>query len=187
MKKIKPEYDNMFDTTFYDIAGILSPIFRYFKFTPNMITYMNIISSLICIYYLYNKNYKLGALFIILTYLLDCCDGYYARKYNEETYFGDLLDHYSDYIYYICVYYILLVKIEWKNKIIFTILLIGLTILSILHLGCTEHYYVYKKNTNIQANWKVLCPNKETIHITKYFGPGTVIIFISLCILFYTK
>ena len=43
MKKIKSEYDNMFDTTFYDIADILSPIFRYFKFTPNMITYMNIL------------------------------------------------------------------------------------------------------------------------------------------------
>ena len=33
-----------------------------------------------------------------------------------ETYFGDLLDHYTDYIFYLGLYYLLLFKIPFKNN-----------------------------------------------------------------------
>jgi phosphatidylglycerophosphate synthase len=77
---------------------------KYFNFTPNMITGINILCFLLCLYYLYAKQYHLGVLFLILTYLFDALDGFYARKYKMETYFGDLLDHYTDYVFYINLY-----------------------------------------------------------------------------------
>ena len=188
MKKIKSEYDNIFDTRCYDIADLLSSTFRYLQFTPNMITYLNIIMSILSIYYLFYENYNLGVLFLVIRVILDCCDGYNARKYNQETLFGDLLDHYSDYIYYFCLFYILLVKINWKNRIVFIIIFVFLVCTSIVHIGCTENYYIAKKGTNTQlSKLKNLCKRKELIHYIKYFGPGTLHVFIVMTLLFYIK
>ena len=40
-KKINKSYENFIDNKLYDIAGLLAPIFKYFNFTPNMITGLN--------------------------------------------------------------------------------------------------------------------------------------------------
>ena len=188
MKKIEDKYDNIFDITCYNIAGFLSPLFNYLYFTPNMITYLNIITSVISIYYLYNLNYNLAALFLVITYILDCCDGYYARKYKKETYFGDLLDHYTDYILYIALYYLLITKVPFENKPLFVCILIILTILALIHMGCMEHYNKANEEVNTQlSKLKKICFKKEYIHMSKYFGAGTLYLYIILCLLFYTK
>ena len=188
MKKIQDKYDNIFDVTCYNIAALLSPLFKYFNFTPNMITYLNIITSILSIYYLYHLDYNLAALFLVITYILDCCDGYYARKYKKETYFGDLLDHYTDYILHISVYYLLLTKVQLKNKTIFTIILMFLSIFALIHMGCIEHYNKTNKQINTHlSKLKKMCLKKEYIHITKYLGPGTLYLYIILGLLFYTK
>ena len=188
MRKINSNLDNFVDNIFINISELLCIFFKYFNFTPNMITGINILCSILCLYYLYFGEYNLGVLFLILTYLFDALDGFYARKYKMETYFGDLLDHYTDYIFYIGLYYLLLFKIPFKNNIKFTFILCLLTITSILHLGCTEHYNSASSNVNTQlSQLKNLCPNKKYIHYTKYLGPGTSILFISIALLFYIK
>tara|TARA_B000000475_G_scaffold107144_1_gene86938 strand:+ start:263 stop:829 length:567 start_codon:yes stop_codon:yes gene_type:complete len=188
MRKIKKDMDNFVDNIFIDISELLCPFFKYFNFTPNMITGINIICSILCLYYLYIGEYKLGVLFLILTYLFDALDGFYARKYKMETYFGDLLDHYTDYIFYLGLYYLLLFKIPFKNNKNFIFILSILSITGILHLGCTEHYNSASSNVNTQlSHLKKLCPNKKNIHYTKYLGPGTSILFISIALLFYIK
>ena len=101
MRKINSNMDNFVDNIFIDISELLCPYFQYFNFTPNMITQINIICSILCLYYLYLGEYELGVLFLVLTYLFDALDGFYARKYKMETHFGDLLDHFTDYIFYL--------------------------------------------------------------------------------------
>ena len=188
MRKINKNLDNFVDNIFIHISEILCPIFKYFNFTPNMITGINIIFSILCLYYLYIENFKLGALFLILTYLFDALDGFYARKYKMETYFGDLLDHYTDYIFYLGLYYLLLFKIPFKNNKNCILILVLLCITGIIHLGCIEHYNKTSSNLNTQlSQLKKICPNKEYIHYTKYLGPGTSILFISIILLFYIK
>tara|TARA_B100001564_G_scaffold340063_1_gene333380 strand:+ start:881 stop:1450 length:570 start_codon:yes stop_codon:yes gene_type:complete len=188
MRKINKNMDNFVDNIFIDISKLLCPLFKYFNFTPNMITGINIICSILCLYYLYIEEYKLGALFLILTYLFDALDGFYARKYKMETHFGDLLDHYTDYIFYTGLYYLLLFKISFKNNTNFIFILSILTITSILHLGCTEHYNLASSKVNTQlSQLKKMCPNKKYIHYTKYLGPGTSILFIIISLLFYIE
>lgn len=184
MRKISREKDNFIDNIFIDISELLCPVFKYFNFTPNMITGINILCSLLCLYYLYAKQYHLGVLFLILTYLFDALDGFYARKYKMETHFGDLLDHYTDYIFYVGLYYLLLFKISFKNNTIFLVIFSILTYTSIMHLGCMEHYNLASSEVNTQlSQLKKFCP-KKYIHYTKHFGPGSSILFITIFLLF---
>ena len=188
MRKIDRKKDNFIENIFIDISELLCPLFKYFNFTPNMITGINIICSILCLYYLHIKEYYLGILFLILTYLFDALDGFYARKYKMETYFGDLLDHYTDYIFYLGLYYLLLFKIPFKNNQKFLIILFILTITSIMHLGCIEHYNISPSNVNTQLSQLAkFCPDKKYINYTKYLGPGTLILFLILFLLFYIK
>ena len=188
MRKINRDKDDMFDNIFIDISSLLAPLFKKVNFTPNMISYINICFSILCIYYLYFHNYTYAVIYLLLTYLFDSLDGFYARKYKMETYFGDLLDHYTDYIFYIGLYYLLLFKIPFKNKTNILFILIVLSFTSILHLGCTEHYNLASSKVNTQLNQlKKFCPNKKYIHYTKHFGPGSSILFIIIALLFYIE
>jgi len=46
---------------------------------------------------LYEENqFALSAFSYLISYMFDCWDGYYARKYNMESKFGDYYDHVSD-------------------------------------------------------------------------------------------
>ena len=56
MRKIDRNKDNFIENIFIDISELLCPLFKYFNFTPNMITGINIICSLLCLYYLYLVN-----------------------------------------------------------------------------------------------------------------------------------
>lgn len=185
MKKIEKKIDNLIDNILSDMSEYVSEYLKYFKFTPNMITSLSVICSFICIYYLYNLNYILASLFFFLTYFFDVLDGYYARKYKMETYFGDLYDHYSDYIHYICIYYLIFFKVPIKHKNYIIIILIILGLGAIIHLGCTEHYNKASENVNSQlSSLRSICYKKEYINYTKYFGPGTNVLFITLLLLY---
>lgn len=152
-----------------------------------MISYINICFSILCIYYLYFHNYTYAVIYLLLTYLFDSLDGFYARKYKIETEFGDLLDHYSDYIFYSCLYYILLFKLKFKHHNYIILIIIILTISSLYHLACTEHYTTNNHKTNGQLKKLVkMCANKKNINYSKYLGPGTLIISISIILLNYT-
>ena len=187
MRKIPRELDNPIENIFVDVSELITPLFRYFNFTPNKITIINIICSIICLYYLYIGEYKLGVLFYILTYLFDCTDGFFARKYKMETYFGDLLDHYTDYIFWLGLLYILIFRIHFYYNDFFLIVLFILICGSLIHIGCAEHYNKIDPNVNTQlSKLKYLCP-KEYIHYTKYFGTGSLILFTIIFLLFFVK
>ncbi len=185
MRKIDKNLDNIFDNIFIDIASLLSPLFKKLGFTPNMITGINIYCSILCIYYLHLQNYNYAVIYLLLAYFFDTLDGFYARKYNMETKFGDLLDHYSDYVFYICLYYFLLFKLKFKKHNYIIIIIIFLTVTSLYHLSCTEHYTSNDLKINGQLKrLKYYCSKKEYINISKYLGPGTFIISIAIILLY---
>ena len=143
---------------------------------------------MLCLYYLYIKEYKLSILFLVLTFLFDCMDGSYTREYKMETYFGDLLDHYTDYIFYMFLYYILIFKISFVNKTYFIIILSILSYTTLLQYGCVEHYNEANVNVNTQISYLLkICPNKNLIKYTKFLGGGVIVVFIALSLLFYVK
>ena len=194
MKKLPNKYENIFDIFIYKIVKKLDPYFRKWNFTPNQITTIGNIFGLIGIYKLYNGKYIESAIFYFIRYIFDCLDGYYARKYNEVTIYGDWYDHISDIIIFITY----IVLLFFKNKKLFltySILLIIVLYLMSIHFYYTELYYDNENESPTLDYIKKIIPkslipkNKEDLEnkllITKYFGNGTMIILIILVLISY--
>ena len=71
--------------------GCLEPvadIFIRLKFTPNMISVMSLIAGLITAYLFFRQLFAAGAIFLVLSAVLDLVDGTVARKTGNESKFG---------------------------------------------------------------------------------------------------
>ena len=144
--KIPTRYDNIFDRMFIDISYILGPMFKENKYNPNMITTLSAIFGIMAIYCIEINLFKIGGIFHLLTYLFDCIDGTYARRYNMETKLGDYYDHITDLLYAIGLILVLTRKIKYRGKKLLIVISIGIILVlttGIFH-GCTEIYL--KKN-----------------------------------------
>ncbi|MDD3406553.1 MAG: CDP-alcohol phosphatidyltransferase family protein [Methanomicrobium sp.] len=75
--------------------GCLEPvagIFIRLGFTPNMISVMSLIAGLITAYLFFTRNFALGAVFLLISAVLDLVDGTVARKTGRESKFGAVFD-----------------------------------------------------------------------------------------------
>lgn len=194
MRKLPDEYENPFDILIYKIVIEIEPYFKKWNFSPNQITTIGNIFGIIGIYKLYQGKYIESAVFYFIRYIFDCLDGYYARKYDKVTIFGDWYDHISDIL--ILIVYIILLYI--KNKKIFSkiaIIFVLMLYLMLLHFYYQEIYYKNEKESpTINAIQKViptfLLPKDESdlsckLYKTKYFGNGTLVIIVMLILVYY--
>ena len=130
-RKIDREMENPIDNIVLDyICEPVSNILRSTseKITPNMITSVGLAIGLACIYAIYQGYYKTGFALYWLCYIFDCLDGYYARKYNMITRFGDFFDHFRDVFVILVV--IILIFTRLKSNIMKQLYIISLIILS---------------------------------------------------------
>jgi cardiolipin synthase len=187
VRKIKKEYENPIDNILYDLCEIISPTFYKFGFVPNTITFLSFITTLVSLnYYNFEQNIQ-GSIFLIISYFFDCLDGYFARKYNMISKFGDYLDHGTDFFLALGLIYMFYKKNSYdifKQKMI---ILSILGLLSLIHLGCQEK--IYDKNDSFTLSFtKLFSPSKKNcfklIKYTRYFGLGTMILVISSSFLF---
>ena len=182
VRKLKEHHENPIDNIIYIIVEILDPIFYRLNFTPNIITTLSLITGLLSGYYFYKDNILCIPLYI-LSYILDCSDGYFARKYNMTSQFGDFFDHISDAIKSIVIFYIIYIKAkpEFKNKIFLLILLF--TILSLYHISLQELVYNKPEDSkSLNLINKYINLNKDNIVWSRYFGGGTIILVIVILI-----
>jgi phosphatidylglycerophosphate synthase len=198
MRKIPSNLENPIDNLLIYICEKLSPIYKYLKFTPNLLTTISLSLSIISVIFIYYNYFELGAIFFFISYFYDCFDGYFARKYNMITDFGDKYDHFSDILKYILIILVLLYKFnyefnkKYRNKqFIIIIILIIFFILSSIHLGCQEVYY-NNNNHEFLHMFKKLCFDNSNILLkyTRYFGTGTFILITTIIIIYiknYTK
>lgn len=63
---------------------------------PNLLTYLRIILIVPFVICFLNQNYVLSMILIGVSALSDCCDGFIARKFNQVTDLGKLLDPVAD-------------------------------------------------------------------------------------------
>jgi|TARA_B110000261_G_scaffold1530_1_gene1552 phosphatidylglycerophosphate synthase len=183
-RKISRDNENPIDNILYDISGEVIKVFKIFNFTPNMITTISLLITLIGINNIYNGNYKIGAILYFIGYLFDCMDGNYARTYNMTSKFGSIYDPVSDHIksifLIICIY---LLKINSKTKILFGIIFVIFSIISYIYIGCQEKIINQdNKNKSVLEFLTFLCPNIENIKYLRYFGSGTTNFITSLFI-----
>tara|TARA_Y100000389_G_C17286929_1_gene425949 strand:- start:160 stop:735 length:576 start_codon:yes stop_codon:yes gene_type:complete len=181
-RKLKIEDENPIDNLIYEIVESLDPIFYRLNFTPNIITTLSLLTGLLSGYYFYKNNYICIPLYII-SYILDCSDGYFARKYKMTSKFGDYYDHISDTIKNVLIIYIIYMKAKpkYKNEIFLLILLF--IILSFYHMSLQELVYNKKEDSsslNILNDHVDL--DKNNIYWSRYFGGGTVTLIIVIMI-----
>ena len=104
--------------------------------SPNILTLLSILSSILCIVYLYQRN-TWAVLFYVLAMYFDWIDGQYARKYDMQTENGDKLDHYSDIIFGFSLFSVLFTQYQFDLK---EYIYIGIVLFfSLVHVGCVEN------------------------------------------------
>jgi phosphatidylglycerophosphate synthase len=153
--------------------------------TPNILTTIGLMLGVLCVYFLLEKMYLLAFVFFWLTYLFDCIDGHYARKYDMITEFGDYYDHIRDI--FIIFNIILVISIQLEDNYLRMIFLVMFAIqffFMLLHMGCQENNYQMQNESPSLNMFKTLCFEKNLIQYTKFIGCGTAMLFLSLSILF---
>jgi phosphatidylglycerophosphate synthase len=177
MRKISESYENPLDNINIDCVDKLCPLFHKLGMTPNHITTISLLFGLLSLYHLYNKQVLPFSIYFYISYLFDCMDGHFARKYNMVTKLGDIYDHIKDWSIIVGIVLVIYYKYGIKfNKylIIYLILIILLFLSMVSHLGCQERIYNKPESHTLEIT-KQFCvgdPHK-TIKITRWFGCGT--------------
>ena len=64
--------------------------------TANGISFYGLLFDLMYLFALYQADIVRFTAYFWLAYIFDCLDGFYARKYNMESVFGDIFEHCRD-------------------------------------------------------------------------------------------
>jgi len=187
-RKIPRNLENPFDNAFIDVAIFLNrKLFKPLKFiTPNVITTLSLSIGLLSLYAFHKEAYLTFILFFLISYLLDCADGNFARQYGQVTRFGDFYDHISDMIKLAGLLILMVYSSigSRSQKIVFFIGIAIFGLLANIHLGCQELLYETSSESEfLDLATSKLCPGKQWIHVTRYFGVGTLQLFIVFYVL----
>ena len=179
--------DQGINSMYYDaITSSMNPM----GFTPNMITTLGNVCTLIFIYFFIQKRFYLSALFFFLSYMFDCLDGYLARSYNMTTEFGDLYDHTSDLLKTLSYIYLLFTTNRQMFFKILPIILVSM-VLTFIHFAHQEIYYGKPGDSITLQLFTMfsLAKTKEEaeqyLPLTRYFGCGSTILLMTIIIIMY--
>jgi len=176
-RKIKSEYENPIDNWIYKLVSSMDNIFYQINFTPNILTFLSLTTGLLSSYYLKKKNY-VSILLLFISYFLDYSDGYFARKHNMVSEFGDFFDHISDVVKSFSLIYTMY-TIDKKLIMNYMPIIILLTVLSCYHLSLQEKIYNKQQESstlNILNNHFTF--NEQNIVWTRFFNFTTLMIIL---------
>ncbi len=188
--KIPIEYEFPLDYAFISVGQKMCPYFRKLNMTANHLTFISLcfgILTIICLFYGY-KIYSIIS--YLISHFFDDIDGYYARKYNQVSEFGDKFDHSKDFFINLILLIMIFYKLLLTNILFGTELFIfGL----ILHyqlkkqLGTQERYYNKNESKCLEFTKKYCtCEDKDLrkeLKKLKWFGSGLMILYMSFLIL----
>tara|TARA_B100000579_G_C22642814_1_gene762294 strand:+ start:31 stop:636 length:606 start_codon:yes stop_codon:yes gene_type:complete len=181
-RTIPSHWENPLDNVLYDMSYETNKIFKALNFTPNMLTTVSLVLTTIGIMKLYEHKYKLGSILIFLGYCFDCSDGNFARTYSMESQFGDKYDHTSDslkiLLFAIWLYKENTINKKLKRNVVFVLII--LSYLAFMHLGCQEKNKKIEQNKSVLGTFIPLCNDKNMISYTRYFGGGTYVLLLCL-------
>jgi hypothetical protein len=176
-------YEAWTDTNiFCPLASLLVDPLYFLNLTPNMITIISTLFTLISIYFLHIKCDYLFIILFLLGYILDCVDGKMARRYNMGSSIGMALDLVSDDISHIILFIYLLINkpLTQNNIFVSCIIFILLYMLSLSYAlneaistynstGCDNFYEKkYNELINIKSTWYETILYKLYLIINKF-------------------
>lgn len=188
MRKIPTNLENPIDNV---IINMCEPIVKYFRtlhFNPNDITTLSLIFGILSLLFLYKSKPILAVACYFISYMFDCADGYYARKYRMCTKLGDLYDHIKDWTVNITYGYILFTrnrhKLSTYGWILVVLLFLFLLGMQALYFGAQERYYGKLEQVPSLAWLGKLIKTKEqakkVLSVTRFFGCGTFVVVVIL-------
>lgn len=192
MRQLPLEYKNPIYVATLSLSEYLSPIFRKFRMTPNGITTLSLVFGLLAIWCLRHRT--AGGVFwfgiwYLVQYFFDCMDGYYARKYQMTSKFGDWYDHLKDTFLYAVICYVLVTQYGLLKSPVSIILIVGLAILQYWYNGCLGVYRADPTESqghsvmNVARNWCTYPTEsglKRLLSRLRWFGTSTCVINIWL-------
>jgi len=116
------------------------PFWNSIKFTPNMLTTLSLVCSILAIYFLWKRDMVLAVVFVLLRQYFDYADGLTARKYGQTSNIGDWYDHLVD----VCGFTIpllILVVVDTKRRWLYLALLLPAMAATVINIGCIEKNY----------------------------------------------
>ena len=134
---------------------------------PNIITYVRFVLIIPFVYFFLAEQYIYAAICIGLSGLSDCFDGMAARKLNQVTPLGKILDPIADKVTLFAVVICMVIYVPMVLPILVTLLVKDLIML----LGGAD--LIKKRLTPPSANW--------------YGKVGTIIFYFSVCLIVFLK
>lgn len=116
-------------------------------YVSNIISFSRFILLAITAHFLLQSNYPLAIIFIVLIWISDLLDGFFARSRNEISELGRIIDPLADKVTIAVITLILLLQ----GIVPFWFVII--TILRDVIIFCGGLYLKYKKNIVLQSNW----------------------------------
>ena len=147
-----------------------------------MITTYSFLSGLLSVYCLWHHQILAYVCLFTLSYMFDCMDGQFARRYNMTSRFGDVYDHVTDHIVVL-----LMVSVTLKRKqrpipvplVVGCVLIIALMYISV---GCQQRLKRSDTERETLDVAKGACRDTEWIHWSRYLGPTTFnIVVVAAC------
>lgn len=175
MRKVSSQYENPIDNIFIELADGVSGWFHDTGHTPNVITGYSAVCGAIAINAVHSTDVKLFVISMTLSYFFDCLDGFMARKYDQETRLGDLLDHIKD-ILVICGIVFVLLKKYGKRAVNVKVIAIAACLIAMMmmNFGCQQRQYA-NDSTETLDMLKPMCRSPDYITYSRWFGSGTMI------------
>lgn len=130
---------------------------------PNILTYIRIILTVPFAYFFINKNFIAAAICVALSGLSDCFDGLIARRFNQVTALGKILDPIADKI----TLFVVVVCMVLYVPIVLPVLVILLLKDLLMMFG--GMYMLRKGLTPPAAKW--------------YGKVGTIMFYFSVCLI----
>ena len=180
MRKISPEIENPFDNVLIDLADKLCPLLKKWNFTPNQLTTISLLLTVINLVLVWYGYYYWAAVFFLLSYFFDILDGHFARKYEMTTTFGDYYDHVTDFIANCGIFVLILYKLETKRERVLFVAIFAILLLTLsVQIGCQEKIHGKGQSASLKP-LEALCPYpQEMIKYARYGGCGTYMLFIA--------
>jgi phosphatidylglycerophosphate synthase len=181
MRKIPYEIECPIDNVLITASEPVSIALNKLGFTPNGITTLSLIAGVFSVLALNNGCSWLSALLLGISYFFDTVDGYYARKYNMTSKFGDCYDHIKDVIVFSAFVVVLFSRNRHKLPVagwiaVITILILFL-VASMVYFAAQEKLYDRAAATPTLGWLHKLFKTKETaentLKILRYVGIGT--------------
>jgi phosphatidylglycerophosphate synthase len=150
--------------------------------TPNILTTYSLISGILSIYFLKNNNNMYFGIFYFISFIFDCFDGRFARKYKMTSKIGDYYDHGKDICVLFLFFYFITNKFPVSSNKLSYFLAFVLAMTSNIYQGCVQKFTKKPKKSLESESLDVLiymCPleEKKNLRFLRFFGPSTGILY----------